>query len=141
VVLFHIDQDTDVPDNDVTVVALKTRAVPAADAVMQSLHALEWLRRRGAGQIFFRYCSTFDSRPEGNIGPVTDVLADALGAPRVVFAPASPEHLRTQYMGHLFVDGVLLSDSPMKDHPLTPMTQSHLPTVLRQQTARDVGLI
>ncbi|KWX19805.1 hypothetical protein AFM11_33630 [Mycolicibacterium wolinskyi] len=140
-VVFSAGAATELPDNDVTVVALKTRTVAAAEAVGQSLHALEWLRQRGATQIFFKYCSTFDSRPQGNIGPVADALADALDAPRVVFVPASPEHLRTQYMGHLFVDGVLLSDSPMKDHPLTPMTQSHLPTVLGQQTSRDIGLI
>ncbi|WP_458317219.1 3-oxo-tetronate kinase [Mycolicibacterium brisbanense] len=140
-ILFGVGAETVLPDNDVTIVALKTRTIPAAEAVMQSLHALEWLRQRGARQIFFKYCSTFDSRPQGNIGPVADALADALDANRVVFVPASPEHLRTQYMGHLFVDGVLLSDSPMKDHPLTPMTQSHLPTVLGRQTQHDVGLI
>ena len=141
VVLFHVDDDTELPDNDVTVVALKSRTIPAADAVEHSLRAVHWLRAKGATQIFFKYCSTFDSRPDGNIGPVADALARALGTERAVFVPASPQHLRTQYMGHLFVDRVLLSDSPMKHHPLTPMTRSYLPDVLREQTAHEVGLI
>jgi len=140
-VLFHVDDDTKLPDNDVTVVALKSRTVPSADAVEQSLRALHWLRATGAEQIFFKYCSTFDSRSDGNIGPVADALAGTLGTQRTIFVPASPEHLRTQYMGHLFVDRVLLSDSPMKHHPLTPMTQSYLPAVLGEQTEHDVGLI
>lgn len=141
VVLFRVDDVTELPDNDVTVVALKSRTVPAADAVELSLRAMHWLRARGATQIFFKYCSTFDSRPDGNIGPVADALATALGTERTVFVPASPQHLRTQYMGHLFVDRVLLSDSPMKHHPLTPMTRSYLPDVLRDQTTEEVGLI
>lgn len=141
VVLFRLDDATELPDTDVAVVALKSRTIPAADAVEQSLRALHWLLARGATQIFFKYCSTFDSRPDGNIGPVADALAKALGTGRTVFVPASPQHLRTQYMGHLFVDRVLLSDSPMRHHPLTPMTRSYLPDVLREQTAHDVGLI
>lgn len=135
------DDDTDLLNSDVTVVALKTRTIEPAEAVAQSLRALDWLRSRGATQIFFKYCSTFDSRPEGNIGPVADALADALGAPRAVFVPSSPRHLRTQYMGHLFVDKLLLSDSHMRHHPLTPMTNSYLPAVLAGQTHHGVTLL
>ncbi|MBE3015524.1 four-carbon acid sugar kinase family protein [Microbispora sp. NEAU-D428] len=126
---------------DVVVVALKTRTIAPAEAVTRSLEALDRLRRWGATQIFFKYCSTFDSRPDGNIGPVADALFDALGAPRAVFVPASPRHLRTQYMGHLFVDQVLLSESSMREHPLTPMTDAFLPRVLAAQTRRRVGLV
>ena len=140
-VFFQFDDASVAPESDVLVVALKTRTIEATEAVDQSLAALTWLRARGASQIFFKYCSTFDSRPDGNIGPVVDALAEALGATHTVFAPASPHHLRTQYMGHLFVDQLLLSESPMRHHPLTPMTQSHLPTVLSQQTAHNVTLI
>ena len=131
----------DLPEHDALVVALKTRTIDADDAVRQSLDAAEWLRSRGADQLFFKFCSTFDSRPEGNIGPVADALADLLGAARAAVVPASPEHLRTQYLGHLFVDRVLLSDSPMRHHPLTPMTDSYIPRVLETQTERAVGLV
>jgi uncharacterized protein YgbK (DUF1537 family) len=141
VILFDTANAAVVPDSNATVVALKTRTIPVAEAVAQSLVALAWLRAHGATQIFFKYCSTFDSRPHGNIGPVADALSTTLGASRTVFAPASPVHLRTQYMGHLFVDRLLLSESSMKNHPLTPMTQSYLPAVLAQQTDRGVGLI
>ena len=128
-------------DVDVTVVALKTRTIEPSRAVRESLEALEWLQSRGATQIFFKYCSTFDSRSDGNIGPVADALADTLHAPRAVFVPASPRHLRTQYMGHLFVDQLLLSESHMRHHPLTPMTTSYLPDVLAPQTRRQVAVI
>jgi uncharacterized protein YgbK (DUF1537 family) len=126
---------------DAVVVALKSRTIPAAEAVAQSLAALDWLRGAGARQIYFKYCSTFDSTPVGNIGPVADALLDALGAGFTIACPAFPENGRTIYKGHLFVGDLLLSDSPMKDHPLTPMTDASLVRVLAQQTKRKVGLV
>ena len=126
---------------DAVVVALKSRTIPAGEAVSQSLAALRWLRGAGARQIYFKYCSTFDSTPAGNIGPVADALLDALGADFTIACPAFPENGRTIYKGHLFVGDVLLSDSPMKDHPLTPMTDANLVRVLARQTKREVGLV
>lgn len=142
VVLFGGASDRgDLPTHDAIVIALKTRTIEPEVAVSESVQAAQWLRDHGATQIFFKFCSTFDSKPEGNIGPVADALADLLDAPRAVVVPSSPEHLRTQYMGHLFVDRQLLSDSPMRHHPLTPMTDSYIPRVLETQTLRTVGLI
>jgi uncharacterized protein YgbK (DUF1537 family) len=129
---------------DAVVVALKSRTIPPADAVAQSLAALRWLQARGAQQIYFKYCSTFDSTPEGNIGPVTDALLDALhgeGQGFTIACPAFPTNQRTVFKGHLFVGDVLLSDSGMRQHPLTPMTDANLVRVLQAQTSRKVGLV
>ena len=115
------------------VVALKSRTAPVAEAVAQSLAAARWLRAQGATQIYFKVCSTFDSTPQGNIGPVTEALMDELGAEFVVITPAFPENGRTIFKGHLFVGDLLLSDSPMKHHPLTPMTDANLVRVLQAQ--------
>ncbi|MFY9317847.1 MAG: 3-oxo-tetronate kinase [Burkholderiales bacterium] len=128
-------------DADAVVVALKSRTAPVVDAVAQSLAALEWLRRHGAEQLLFKYCSTFDSTDAGNIGPVADALLDALGDAFTVACPAFPTNKRTVYLGHLFVGEQMLSDSPMKDHPLTPMRDSNLVRVLGRQTKRKVGLV
>jgi uncharacterized protein YgbK (DUF1537 family) len=128
-------------DADAIVVALKSRTIAADDAVSQSLAALPWLRGAGARQIYFKYCSTFDSTPAGNIGPVADALLEALGTDFAIACPAFPENARTIYKGHLFVGDVLLSDSPMKNHPLTPMTDANLVRVLARQTKRAVGLV
>ncbi|MFC9679414.1 3-oxo-tetronate kinase [Streptomyces sp. NPDC056948] len=128
-------------DADAVVIALKSRTVPAADAVEASLRALAWLRSMGAEQIYFKYCSTFDSTPAGNIGPVTEALMDALGTGFTVATPAFPDNGRTIFKGHLFVGDVLLSDSGMRHHPLTPMTDSNLVSVLGAQTTREVGLV
>lgn len=128
-------------DADAVVIALKSRTVPAADAVEASLRALEWLRSAGAEQIYFKYCSTFDSTRAGNIGPVTEALMDALGTDFTVATPAFPDNGRTVFKGHLFVGDVLLGESGMRHHPLTPMTDSNLVSVLGAQTARPVGLI
>ncbi|MFC9132682.1 3-oxo-tetronate kinase [Streptomyces sp. NPDC057099] len=128
-------------DADAVVIALKSRTVPAADAVEASLRALAWLRSLGAEQIYFKYCSTFDSTPAGNIGPVTEALMDALGTDFTVATPAFPDNGRTIFKGHLFVGDVLLSDSGMRHHPLTPMTDSNLVSVLGAQTTREVGLV
>ncbi|GAA3825574.1 3-oxo-tetronate kinase [Streptomyces phyllanthi] len=128
-------------DADAVVIALKSRTVPAAEAVEVSLRALAWLRSMGTEQVYFKYCSTFDSTPAGNIGPVTEALMDALGADFTVATPAFPDNGRTVFKGHLFVGDTLLSDSGMRHHPLTPMTDSNLVSVLGAQTAREVGLI
>lgn len=128
------------PEADAVVIALKSRTSPAPEAVAQSLAANAWLRERGARQILFKYCSTFDSTDAGNIGPVADALLDACGADFTVVCPAFPTNKRTVYMGQLFVGDQLLSDSPMKDHPLTPMRDANLVRVLGRQTKRRVGL-
>jgi 3-dehydrotetronate 4-kinase len=126
---------------DAIVVALKSRTIPAPQAVEQSLAALEWLRQAGARQVLFKYCSTFDSTDQGNIGPVADALMQALGTDFTVFCPAFPENGRTIYRGYLFVGDVLLSESGMRDHPLTPMRDANLVRVLGRQTPHKVGLV
>ncbi len=129
---------------DAIVVALKSRTVPAAEAVEQSLAALRWLQAQGVEQVYFKYCSTFDSTAEGNIGPVTEALLDALhgaGQGFTIACPAFPVNQRTVFKGHLFVGDVLLSDSGMRHHPLTPMTDANLVRVMQSQTRRQVGLV
>lgn len=126
-------------DADAVVVALKSRTIPAADAVARSLAALDWLRRQGCRQVYFKYCSTFDSTPAGNIGPVTEALMDALGCDFTISCPAFPENARTVFKGHLFVGDAPLNESGMRNHPLTPMTDANLVRVLQAQTRRKVG--
>ncbi len=126
---------------DAVTIALKIRTCPVAEARTQALAALARLRRAGARQFLFKYCSTFDSTGEGNIGPVADALLDALGADLTVVCPAFPETGRTVYKGHLFVGDRLLSDTHMRTHPLTPMTDSNLLRVLGRQTPHRVGLV
>lgn len=126
---------------DAIVVALKSRTVPAREAVERSLAALRWLREAGCTRFYFKYCSTFDSTDEGNIGPVADALLSALEAPFTIACPAFPENGRTLFNGHLFVGETLLSESGMRHHPLTPMTDANLVRVLQRQTPRKVGLV
>ncbi len=126
---------------DAVTIALKIRTCPVEEAKRRALAALEWLRRAGARQFLFKYCSTFDSTDKGNIGPVADALLDALGADLTVVCPAFPETGRTVYKGHLFVGDRLLSDTHMRNHPLTPMTDSNLLRVLGRQTPHRVGLV
>jgi uncharacterized protein YgbK (DUF1537 family) len=128
-------------DVDAVVVALKTRSIAAKDAIAQSLDALKTLQVAGCERFFFKYCSTFDSTDQGNIGPVGDALLDALKAIQAIYCPAFPENGRTIFFGHLFVGDVLLSDSPMRHHPLNPMTDASLVRVLARQTNHKVGLV
>ncbi|MGF7163012.1 uncharacterized protein YgbK (DUF1537 family) [Rhodoligotrophos appendicifer] len=123
------------------VVALKTRSIAPSAAVEQSLAALHWLQRQGCTQILFKYCSTFDSTPEGNIGPVAEALADALGAEIAVVCPVFPETGRTLYQGHLFIGDRLLDQSGMEHHPLNPMTDPDIRRWLRRQTRGEIGLV
>jgi uncharacterized protein YgbK (DUF1537 family) len=132
----------DLPQNvDAVVIALKSRTIAAQDAIEQSLAALAWLRQHHAKQIYFKYCSTFDSTAKGNIGPVIDALMDELASDFTVATPAFPDTGRTVFKGHLFVGDALLSDSGMQHHPLTPMADANLLRVLQSQSKRKVGLI
>src|SRR5664279_4488403 len=134
---------------DAVVVALKSRTTPPVEAVRQSLAACRWLRAGGATQIYFKVCSTFDSTPRGNIGPVLEALMDELDCGFTIATPAFPDNGRTVFKGHLFVGDVLLSESGMRTHPLTPMTDANLVRVLQAQLApaaagrapRRVGLV
>jgi uncharacterized protein YgbK (DUF1537 family) len=132
-------------DVDAVVVALKSRTLPPAEAVAQSLQALAWLKAQGAQQLYFKYCSTFDSwyrgDVRGNIGPVSEALMAALGTDFTIATPAFPDNQRTVFKGYLFVGDGLLSESGMKDHPLTPMNDANLVRVLQAQCQQRVGLI
>ena len=133
--------DLETPDADAIVIALKSRTVPVADAVAWSRASLAWLRKSGVRQTFFKYCSTFDSTDQGNIGPVAEALLADLKSDFTIACPAFPENGRTIYSGHLFVGDRLLSDSSMRHHPLTPMTDADLVRVLGRQTEGKVGLV
>ncbi len=133
--------DEPAPDVDAIVIALKSRTAPVQQAVQESLAALAWLQSVGCRQIFQKYCSTFDSTEEGNIGPVADALIARLGCGFAAACPAFPANARTVYQGHLFVGYALLSESGMQDHPLTPMRDANLVRVLSRQTDGTVGLV
>lgn len=126
---------------DAIVIALKTRTMPVEDAVSDSLEALKWLQQQDCQQYFFKYCSTFDSTSEGNIGPVADALKEELDAGITVISPAFPVNHRTVYQGHLFVADQLLSESSMRHHPLTPMMDSNLLRLMSTQTSKKIGLL
>lgn len=128
-------------DVDAVVIALKSRTSPVAEAVDESVAALRWLQQAGCRQFFFKYCSTFDSTPTGNIGPVADAMLNVLGSGMTIACPAFPANQRTVYKGHLFVGDLLLSDSGMRHHPLTPMTDANLVRVLGAQVQGKVGLV
>ncbi len=134
-------QPIDLDGIDAIIVALKTRTIPASEAVKESLTVLDWLQRLEVRQVFFKYCSTFDSTDSGNIGPVADALLQALDTEMAIVCPAFPTNERTIYNGNLFVGDVLLSESSMKDHPLTPMTDANLVRLMGRQSQRDVGLV
>ena len=126
---------------DAVVVALKSRTIAPQDAIDQSLQALQWLQAQGAQQIYFKYCSTFDSTAQGNIGPVTEALMQALQTDFTIATPAFPDNGRTVFKGYLFVGDVLLNESGMQHHPLTPMHDANLVRVMQAQCKSKVGLL
>ncbi|MBX4938588.1 3-oxo-tetronate kinase [Rhizobium binae] len=135
------DPSLALPEVDAVVVSLKIRSVPASEAVTAATEAERWLRQQGAAHVLYKICSTFDSTDAGNIGPVTAALSEAAGGGAVLVTPAFPETGRTVYLGHLFVGGQPLNESPLKDHPLNPMHDANLVRVLARQSRGAVGLI
>lgn len=135
------EQEFELPDCDALIVALKSRSIPNEKAITLSLDSLAWLKEKGCRRFLFKYCSTFDSTPKGNIGPVTSALMRALETDRTVACPAFPDNGRTVYQGHLFVYDKLLSESGMENHPLNPMTDANLVRWLQRQTSDNVELL
>lgn len=133
--------NVEMSETEAGVIALKSRSIPAVEAVAQSLQACRWLLKQGCRQIVFKYCSTFDSTAKGNIGPVSEALATLLGVKAVPVCPSFPAMGRTVYQGHLFVHDKLLSESGMEHHPLTPMTDADIRRVLRKQSSSLPGHI
>lgn len=129
------------PLADFEIVALKSRTIPKNEAIEQSLNALNWLKQNGAERFFFKYCSTFDSTAEGNIGPVSEAIMDTLDTDKTIYCPSFPQNGRTVYQGTMFVNGIRLDESPMRDHPLTPMRDGNIARHLRNQCAHSVGTI
>ena len=142
-VSLKIGVPTEPPANSAAfqVIALKSRTAPVNEAISEARAALKWLQASGAQRFFWKYCSTFDSTPEGNIGPVAEALMADLGTEQTIYCPAFPENGRSIFMGNLFVGQLPLSESPMKDHPLTPMRDSNLMRLLKPQVSKPVGLI
>ena len=136
-----VPHDAPAPDADAVVVALKSRTAPVQEAVQDALSAWRWLQAAGSRQCYFKYCSTFDSTPQGNIGPVADALLVELNSDFTIACPSLPINGRTVYRGHLFVGDQLLSESGMRQHPLTPMTDANLVRVLQAQVLGRVGLV
>src|SRR3546814_19953863 len=132
VLLVDLADDLVLPDVDAIVVALKSRTVPANEAVEQSLRALRWLQQAGCRQFYFKYCSTFDSTADGNIGPVAEAMMQALNVNFTIACPAFPTNGRSVYNGYLFVGDVLLSESGRRDYPLTPMTDPSIDSDTRR---------
>lgn len=130
-------QELDIQQYDAVVIALKTRTEPVQDAVSHSMEAVKWLEKRGATNYYFKYCSTFDSTREGNIGPVLDAVLEYFDETYTLLCPALPVNGRTVKDGHLFVNGVPLNESPMKDHPLTPMWDSRIKNLMEAQSRYD----
>lgn len=128
-------------DADAVVISLKSRSCPVEEAVAQSLNALAWLQAKGCQQFYFKYCSTFDSTAKGNIGPVTDALLKALDQSFTIVCPALPVNGRTVFNGHLFVLGEPLNESGMRNHPVTPMTDSSLVRLMNAQSQGETGLV
>ena len=136
-----VPQQNDALTAQAIVISLKSRSCPAEQAIAQSLDALRWLQAQGCDRFYFKYCSTFDSTEQGNIGPVTDALLSALGETQTVISPALPVNGRTVYLGYLFAGEQLLSDSGMRHHPVTPMTDSNLLRLMERQANGKAGLI
>lgn len=137
-----IPEKEEIPDSaEAIVIALKTRTIEKLEAVSESLAALEWLKRNDAERIYIKYCSTFDSTREGNIGPVVDSVIESLGVPYTIICPSLPANGRTVKDGNLYVYGIPLNESPMKDHPLTPMWDSDIRNLMGAQSRYESHIL
>lgn len=136
-----VTPDLPAPDAEAVVISHKSRSCPVDEAIAETQASLQWLLKHDCKQIYFKYCSTFDSSKEGNIGPVADALMETLGENFTIFSPALPVNGRTVYKGYLFVGDVLLEESGMRNHPITPMTDSSLVRLVEMQSKGKCGVV
>lgn len=118
---------------EAVVIALKTRTDEVDKAVNDSIIAYKWLKDRGIKHIYDKYCSTFDSTSFGNIGPIIDSILEKYNLKYTILCPALPINKRIVKEGKIYVDGVPLSESHMRNHPLTPMKESDIETLMKSQ--------
>ena len=137
---FGLPKESSDCSSDIEIIALKCRTEPIDTAVRDCTEAANWLLARGAERLYWKYCSTFDSTAQGNIGPVAEALMAITGQTQALYCPAFPENGRSVFMGHLFVNGQLLNESSMKDHPLTPMKDANLARILAPQVSGSVEI-
>lgn len=137
----HVKLYNGIPENreqddeaQAIVIALKSRTQKTKDAVADSLNAANFLLNQGVKQIYFKYCSTFDSTPTGNIGPVADALMELVNSPYTILCPALPVNGRTVENGNLMVNDIPLHESHMKNHPLTPMWDCKIGKLMEPQS-------
>lgn len=127
---------------DTIIISLKSRSLPAEQTIAQSLSCVRWPKQRASvRQVYFKYYSTFDSAPTGNIGPVSDALMNDLRTPAITHCPVLPQSGHTAVHGHLFVNGILLNKFEMGKHPLNPTADASLPRLLSAQTPDKIGCI
>lgn len=139
--LCGVTDDLTPPDAQAIVISHKSRSCPVKDALSEVETSLKWLKKHNCKQIYFKYCSTFDSTKEGNIGPVTDFLMEQLNTDFTVISPALPVNGRAVFKGYLFVGDTLLEESGMRNHPITPMTDSSLVRLMEAQSNGKCGVI
>ena len=140
--LTEVDENLKAPEEaEAIVISGKTRSCDSKIAIAESIKALNWLKSQGCKRFYFKYCSTFDSTAKGNIGPVTDALMHELGVDFTIISPALPVNGRTVYKGYLFVNDELLSESGMRNHPITPMTDSNLVRLMEMQSQGKCAVI
>ncbi len=128
-------------DAEAVVIGRKIRLIPAADAAADAQHSAEGLLAKDTKRIYYKYCATFDSTDQGNIGPIGEALMETTKTDRVTFCPAFPEYSVTIFQGRMFLGGIMLGESGKRFDPVTPMTNSNLVEVLQAQSKKKVGLI
>ncbi|MEG0408701.1 MAG: four-carbon acid sugar kinase family protein [Bacilli bacterium] len=126
---------------DCIVAALKIRSVKAEVAIKQVNEVLKMFNELNVDKIYYKFCSTFDSTPEGNIGVVMDYLLELFGERYTILVPSLPVNGRIVKNGSIYVNGILLSDSSMKNHPLNPMWDSYIPNLMKPQSKYNCYVI
>ncbi|WP_091529454.1 four-carbon acid sugar kinase family protein [Microlunatus soli] len=132
---------------DVIGLAGLARSLPTAELPDEVRPALRVLRDTGAAVVQYKACSTGDSSPTvGSLGRVLEIAREEFGELPIPVALAQPDFGRYTFFGHHFAadgDQVFRLDRQptMRDHPITPATESDLRLQLAAQTRLPIGAL
>lgn len=119
---------------DVVVIDTESRTDKDEIAYSKVKKAAKAIKKIGINVVYKK----IDSTLRGNIGHELDAIMDVFKTNTAILVPAFPANGRITIGGHQLINQIPLNLTEISKDPLTPVKESHVPTLLRGQTKRTL---